>query len=311
MRAVAVDAERRLVLAEVAPPARAPHEALVEVRAFSLNRGEVHTALTQSAAGDRPGADFAGVVVEPPDGSGFKPGDRVVGIKPGAAWAERIVVPSVLLAPLPDGTSFDQASALPTAGLTAEYALAKAGELSRKKVLISGATGGVGVIAVQLAAQAGAHVVAHARNPEHVALLRRLGAHAVALTTDDAAGRYDLIFESLGGAFLGEALGWLASRGVCVLVGNSAGTVTTFDASKFRHGDGTGIYGGTTMYGFYLGEELWRALPGAPLAALAAKVAAGTLDPMVEVVEPWTNVDRVARDLMDRRFVGKAVLTVG
>ena len=311
MRAVIVESlpERRLVLRDVPESSRGEGEVLVRVRAISLNRGEVNEALTGASPGPRPGVDFSGVVEEAPEGSGFQAGDRVAGLRPAGAWAERIAVPPFLLARVPDGVGFEQAAALPVAGLTAMLALAKGAPLANRRVLVTGATGGVGLLAVQLAARAGAHVTALARAEAHRSILERAGAHAVAIGSAraEAGAPYHLILESVGGALLGEALGWLASRGGCVLVGNSGGATTTFDADRFRMGGG-GVYGGTTLYGFYLGEELERAPPGQPLMDLLQKVAEKSLDPMISVTASWSRIHDVATALLERRFLGKAVL---
>ena len=98
---------------------RWPHrgEALVEVRAFSINRGELRMLRT-AADGWRPGWDFAGILRSDVDG-GPKAGARVVGIRQGGTWSERVTVPEGSMAELPDGVSFTQAATLPTAGLTA------------------------------------------------------------------------------------------------------------------------------------------------------------------------------------------------
>jgi NADPH:quinone reductase-like Zn-dependent oxidoreductase len=119
-----------------------------------------------------------------------------------------------------------------------------------------------------------------------------------------AEGPFDLVLESIGGRTLSAALEMLAPGGTCVVFGASESAVTTFDAGKFRPG-------GTTLYGLYLGWELQFEPPAVGLARLAQMVGEGALDPMVEVVRPWTEVAQTAQDLMDRRYVGKAVLTLG
>lgn len=310
MRAVVVQTQTpgRLALAQVAPPQPLPHEALVAVKAFSINRGEVKTALTEAADGFRPGWDFAGVVSQAAaDGSGPRAGARVVGMIFAGAWAETVAVPAFMLAELPDAVGFSDAATLPVAGLTAVHALRKRGELKGRKVLITGASGGVGVFAIQLAAAAGAEVTAAIRGPAREALVRRLGAAHVAIGDLESArgfGPFDLILESVGGETLGAALTLLAGQGVCVLFGASDTPVTTFDARRFR-------VGGTSLYGLFLGDELSRDPPAPALAELAGRLAAGTLDPVIEVEAGWGEIARVAEDLMARRYVGKAVLTVG
>src|SRR5262249_21046881 len=130
-RAVVVDlqAPGRLVIASVRDPTPDRGEAIVRVRAISLNRGEVRRA-GMAAAGWRPGWDLAGEVERAAtDGSGPRVGARVVGMLGEGAWAERVAVPTHALAALPDNVTFSQAASLPVAGLTALYALEKGGLL--------------------------------------------------------------------------------------------------------------------------------------------------------------------------------------
>src|SRR6266700_5699903 len=166
IRAVVVDpsSEARLALRdiELAPAAR--DDVTVRVTAISLNRGEVNRALSQAEAGARPGWDFAGVVeAAAVDGTGPAVGTRVVGMLPSGAWAERLRAPSHAVAALPDSVSDAQAATLPVAGLTALHALRQGGLLLGRKVLVDGASGGVGHLACQLAAAAGAQVWGYVR----------------------------------------------------------------------------------------------------------------------------------------------------
>jgi threonine dehydrogenase-like Zn-dependent dehydrogenase len=174
IRAVVVDpsSEGRLALRDVELPAAGPDDLTVRVTAISLNRGEVNRALSQSEAGARPGWDFAGVVEQSAaDRSGPAAGTRVVGMLPSGAWAERLRAPSYAVAALPDGVSDAQAATLPVAGLTALHALRQGGLLLGRKVLVDGATGGVGHLAVQLAAASGATVYGHVRRAQQKALI--------------------------------------------------------------------------------------------------------------------------------------------
>jgi NADPH:quinone reductase-like Zn-dependent oxidoreductase len=156
-RAVVVDPEApgRLVIRPVADPVPDRGEAVVRVRALSLNRGEVRRA-GMAAAGWRPGWDLAGEVERAAaDGTGPAVGARVVGLLNEGAWAERVVVPSHALAELPGKVTYSQAATFPVAGLTALHALARGGLALGRRVLVTGATGGVGDFAVQLARLAG------------------------------------------------------------------------------------------------------------------------------------------------------------
>ena len=306
-RAVVVDpdAPGRLVLMPVDDPAPDRGEAVVRVHAISLNRGEVRRS-TMAPAGWRPGWDLAGTIERPAaDGSGPAAGARVVGLLPEGAWAERVAVPTHALAALPDKVTFAQAATFPVAGLTALHALAKGGLLLGRRVLVTGATGGVGDFAVQLARLAGAHVTGTARRAEQGAAVRGLGAHEVVVgDAIPASPKYDLIVESVGGRTLGTALAALARGGVCVTLGVSAGSEVTFDARSFF------ISGCSTLYGLYLFTELGAEPASVGLKRLAGLVADGQLMPHISVERPWTEIGKVAEDLMARRFPGKAVLSV-
>jgi NADPH:quinone reductase-like Zn-dependent oxidoreductase len=306
-RAIVVDpdAPGRLVIRPVPEPAPDRAEAVVRVRAISLNRGEVRRS-GMAAAGWRPGWDLAGTVERPAaDGSGPRADARVVGMLNEGAWAERVAVPTDRLAALPDKVTFSQAATFPVAGLTALHALAKGGLLLGRRVLVTGATGGVGDFAVQLARLAGAHVTASARRADQIPTLRELGAHEVLVAEEiPPTPKYDLVIESVGGRTLGTALRALQRGGVCVTLGVSAGAEVTFDAREFF------VAGRTTLYGLYLFTELGNEPASVGLRRLAELVAAGQLSPHVSLERPWGEIAQVAQDLIARRFPGKAVLTL-
>lgn len=295
----------RLALAPVPPAEPGRSEAIVRVAAFSLNRGEVRRALTMAPPGWRPGWDLAGIVERAAaDGSGPRAGARVVGLLPEGAWADRVAVPAHALAELPATVTLDQAATLPVAGLTALLALAKGPALLGRRALVTGATGGVGDFAIQLARLGGAHVTALVRRADQAEGARALGAHEVIVGDEVTAGPYDLVVESVGGRTLATALASLAEGGTCVTLGVSAASEVTFDARQFF------LTGRATLYGFILFRELGAEPAGAGLARLARLVADGRLVPHVRVTAPWTDVDAVARQLLQRRFAGKAVLAV-
>jgi NADPH2:quinone reductase len=305
--AVVVDPEApgRLVISPVPEPTANRDEALVRVHAISLNRGEVRRS-GMAAAGWRPGWDLAGVVERAAaDGAGPAVGARVVGFLIEGAWAQRVVVPKNALAELPDKVTFSQAATFPVAGLTALHALGKGGPLLGKRVLVTGATGGVGDFAVQLARLAGAHVTAGVRRADQTATVRQLGAHEVVVGDAIApTPKYDVIIESVGGTTLGTALAALQRGGVCVTLGVSASSEVTFDAREFF------VTGRSTLYGFYVFTEFVGEPASVSLRRLADLVAAGQLSPHISLERPWKEIGQVAQDLMARRFPGKAVLLV-
>src|SRR5262249_31404443 len=157
IRAVVVDPSMpgRLAIREVGLRDPARDEVEVRVTAISLNRGETRRALQVAEPGWRPGWDFTGIVeTAAADGSGPKPGARVVGILPSGAWAERVNCRSHAVAVLPEGVSDAQAANLPVAGFTALHALRPGGVLLGRKVVVGGASGGVGHLPFPLAARA-------------------------------------------------------------------------------------------------------------------------------------------------------------
>ncbi len=308
IRAVVVDpaAPQRLAIRDVAAPAPLPSEALVRVAAISLNLGEVRRTTT-AEAGWRPGWDFAGVVEQAAaDGTGPQKGARVVGMLGSGAWAELVAAPVNILAQLPQNVSFAQAATLPVAGLTAYRALSKGGLLLGRRVLITGATGGVGHFAVQLARQAGAHVVGTARRPERAAMVSEAGAHQVVVGEDLEVARqygpYHLILDSIGGQVLGKALSMLAPDSTCVNFGVSGSGEATFELRSFF------TTGGANFYGFILFHELERKAGAEDLGVLASLVADGRLRPTIDREAPWTEISSAVQQMLERRFTGKIVL---
>jgi NADPH2:quinone reductase len=292
-------------LAEVDAPVPAAREALVEVRAVSLNRGEARY-LPRREEGTVHGWDVAGVVrTAADDGTGPAEGARVVGLVDEGAWAELAAVRADRLAELPEGVSFEQASTLPVAGLTAVRAFAVAGSLLGRRVLITGGSGGVGRVAVQLAHRAGAHVTAVAANPDRAEGLPELGADEVIYELEPEGERFDVILESVGGASLAAALARVAPAGIVIAFGISSGEPTTFDVAGFYPRKGA------RLYGLRVFDELDRHHSAVrDLRFLAEEVAAGRLDTQIGLTASWREAGPALQALIERRVRGKAVLTI-
>jgi NADPH:quinone reductase-like Zn-dependent oxidoreductase len=228
----------------------------------------------------------------------------VVGLVRAGAWAQLAAVPVTRLAPVPHDVPDVQAAALPTAGLTALCSMEVAGLLLGKRMLVTGATGGVGRIAVQLGRASGARVTALARNPDATAgLLHRLGAETV---TRDPAGDFDFILDAVGGATFGLAIEHLAPRGIVVNIGTQSDDETvTFRASRFDRSPGARV---CTLNLF---EELdAQASAASGLARLCALVASRHLDAQIELEGSWRDPALAIDALLTRRMGGKAVLHV-
>jgi NADPH2:quinone reductase len=305
MHAVFTDptATPRLVIREVPPPVATSSTALVRVAAISLNAGETRRALAATTS-YVPGWDFAGVIeTAADDGSTPPAGTRVFGFILQGSWAERINARGSLLAAIPDAITFAQAAAIPVAGVTALYCLETAGPVIGRRVLITGAAGGVGRFACQLAALAGGDVVAISRRPELAARLRADGVTAtIFASTEDAkaAGEYDIVLDSVGGEPLTTAISALAPHGVCVTCGNSALAPTSFDALElYRRSN--------TIRAVGLGSNLSASF-SSHLARLADLVVRGRLHGPIDTEQPWTTIAQAADRLLRGDVAGKLVL---
>jgi NADPH2:quinone reductase len=288
-------------LRRVPDPQPASDHVLVQIEAFSINRGELGLFAARPEAW-RPGQDIAGrVLVAAADGSGPPAGARVVAMVDFGGWAQRVAVPVERLAPLPGTVAAERAAGFGIAGLTALRALRRGDGLLGARVLITGASGGVGTFAVQLAAAGGAEVTALTGTHRSVGL-EALGAHRVITSLDDADGDFDLVLESIGGEVLLAALRRTAPRGHLVLLGTSSGEPAPITISSFRG------HVRQTVHPFWVhgsGEPV-----GEDLAALARLTARGLLDPVVGWAGPWDRLDEAMQALRERRVAGKAILRV-
>jgi NADPH:quinone reductase-like Zn-dependent oxidoreductase len=288
-------------LREVPEPQPAANEAIVEVRAFSLNRGELRLFQARPE-GWRPGQDISGVVVRAAaNGSGPKTGERVVALTDNAGWAERAAVPTHRMAVLPDNVLLEEAAALPVAGLTALRTLRHGAPLLGKRVLITGAAGGVGHLATQIAARSGAHVTAVVSSAERGRHL--LGVEEIVEGTDRAQGLFALILEAAGGASLAAAIAHVKPKGTIVIFGNSSGEPTPISFRDFAEHPNARIQ----SFSYFTSEAEERFAPD--LALLVSLVADGSLKPHL-VENSWRELAKIGPQLRDRNIRGKAVFHI-
>lgn len=206
-----------LEIKDLEQPLPKDNEVLIRVRAASVN------PLDWRMKRQRPGVDVSGEVVTlGVDAKAFKPGDAVFGIC-SRAFAEYVCARESALVPKPDGVSFDQAAAIPVAGLSALQGLRDKGHLQPgQSVLINGAAGGVGTFSVQIAKSFGATVTAVC-STKNVDYVRSLGADRVIdYTRDDftQGGQvYDLLLDNSGNRTIAEMSRVLSPKGKCVMLG--------------------------------------------------------------------------------------------
>lgn len=304
MRALVADssAPGRITFGEVPEPVPAPGEVLVKVCAFSINRGEMRM-LGTAADGWRPGWDFAGILRSDVD-DGPKAGARVVGIRRGETWAEYVAVPAAWIAELPDSLSFAGAAALPTAGLAALRMLRMGPAILGRRILVTGASGGVGRFVIQLAHLGGAEVTALVSTRSARAEgLRQLGADDVVADIDELHGRFDLILESVGGDTLGRLVTKVDPQGTMVMFGNSSEEPTTFNVRDIYNDALVRLQGFELFFG---GDPFGR-----DLAYLTSLVADGKLDPQLGGEMPWGEITDAMDRLRSRDVPGKISLTLG
>lgn len=306
-------------LGELPDPRPAAGEVLVEIHAAGLNRADLLQLRglypPPADESDVPGLECSGRIVElGPEATSWEVGDRVMALTAGGGQGELAAVPAGQLMPLPERLSFAQGAAIPEAGLTAWTNLVAEGGLAAgETVLISGANGGVGSFAVQLARALGARVLAAGRDRERLEPLRKLGADELLLLGDDLPKRVrqvtggrgaELALDLVGGEQLPRMLGSLAPRGRCVLVGITAGPRAEIDLADL-------LRRRLKLIGSVL-----RSRPRAEKAELVSaftafalpRITAGELDPWIDTVLPFDRVADAYRRMATAGAKGKIVL---
>ncbi|HKA09861.1 MAG TPA: zinc-binding dehydrogenase [Candidatus Dormibacteraeota bacterium] len=287
---------------EVDEPSPASGELVLEVRSASLNRGEL--SLLAARPGWGPGQDVAGVVLEAAaDGSGPPEGARAVAVVDQAGWADRVAAPTSRVARLPDGVEFGAGATLGVAGLTALRALRLGGDLLGRDVLVTGASGGVGRFAVQLAAIAGARVTAAVGSADRGEGLEGLGAARTVVGDEDLGGPFDFVMEGVGGGSLERSVHALTPGGGVALFGAVAGEPARLGLADFR-----GCPGARIQSFFIYSTDVGTF--GRDLAFMAGLVAKGKLRPQIGLEVSWRNLGAAVESLRGRRVRGKAILRI-
>ena len=305
-------------LAQIGIPEVADNQVLVRVHAAGLDRGTWHLMVGQPyvlrlALGFRkpktpvPGLDLAGTVVAVGSAvTKFSPGEEVFGTGHGS-FAEYTVAPEDQLARKPRSLSFEQAAVVPVSGLTALLALTDVGRVETgQRVLIIGASGGVGSYAVQLAKALGAEVTG-VSSPAKLDLVRSLGAdHVIDYTREDFADgehRYDLILDIGGNPTLSRLRRALTHTGTAVIVGGEQGGRLTGLGRQLR----------AVALSLFIRQRLTFFVSkerGSDLERLTEFIEADQLTPSIDQIFSLDRVPEAMRHFVAGKVRGKVAITV-
>ena len=316
-----------LALAERPDPHPGPGEVVLDVAATAVNRADLLQRQGRypppPGASDVLGLECSGTVHEVGPGvERWQVGDEVCALLAGGGYAERVLVPAGQVMAVPDGVDLVTAAALPEVACTVWSNLFMvAGLRPGETVLVHGGAGGIGTMAIQLAAALGATVAATAGSPEKLEVCRSLGATVtvdyrtedfVAVVTEATRDRpggpgADVVLDNMGAAYLARNLEVLATSGRLVVIGMQGGSRAELDLGTLLRKRAAVV--GTTL----------RARPTAEKAAICAAVeqhvwplvADGSVRPVVHDRVPLTEVGRAHRIVEDGAHVGKVLLTVG
>ena len=322
MRAIVQErygAADKLHLAQIPTPRPADDEVLLRVHAAGLDRGTWHLMtgapyVVRLALGFRgpknpvPGLDVAGTVVAVGSGdTGFSVGDEVFGIAKGS-FAEYAAARADKLVRKPASLSFEQAAVVPVSAMTAWRALVDVGRVEAgQKVLVLGASGGVGSYAVQVAAAAGAEVTGVA-SAAKLDLVRSLGAkHVLDYASDDFADgtrRYDLIIDIAGNPSLTRMRRALTPRGTAVLVGGEEGGPLTGGVDRQVRAMVLSLFVGQRLTGFVPRER------ASDLEQVAELIVAGGVAPSIDRTYPLEAAPEAMRRLAAGDVRGKVAIAV-
>ncbi len=307
-----------LQVVDVAEPVGGPDDVVVEVAACGvawpdllLTRGEYQLKPPVPFA---PGAEVAGTVRSAPAGSDLSAGDPVVAVCGVGGWQETVAVPAASVLALPAGLDFAVAAGLPFNALTVHFALARRGQVqSGDTVLVHGASGGIGVAAVQLARAYGARVLAVVSTEAKIDVARAAGADEVLLVDgfkdrvkELTGGRgVDVVVDPVGGDRFTDSLRSLAPEGRLLVVGFTGGEIPQVKVNRLLLnnvsvvGVGWGAFLATSPD--YM-QQQW--------AELRTLIESGAFVPPAVVEHRFEDAAQVLRSMDDRTLVGKAVLVL-
>lgn len=303
--------------AEAPEPAADADGLVVDVRAIGINYPDL--LMTQGSYQVKPavpfvpGSEIAGVVREAPEGSGWKPGDRVAAFVWSGAYAERVYVPLNAVFPLPPGMDFRTGAATIINYHTTHFALARRGQLKRgDSLLVLGAGGGIGSAAAQVGRGLGARVIGGVANEAQLDAAREAGAHEVLVLDEGFSKRVreltegrgvDVVLDPLGDWLFGEAIRALAPEGRILVVGFAAGAIPELKVNRLllKNVSAVGV-----AWGAFL--DIDKELMSTASRALADMYAAGELHPLVGAEFGFDDIPAALNRLSRGEIRGKGVV---
>jgi NADPH2:quinone reductase len=308
-----------LVLADIPDPVAAPGEVVAKVEAVGLNFFDTLIIAgkyqTKPSFPFSPGGEFAGVVESVGTGvTEFAPGDRVMGYTNFNAARERTAVAARQIVKLPADLDFDRAAALTITYGTAYYALEHRARMRPGETLaVLGASGGVGLAAVELGREMGARVIACASTDDKLAFARAHGAHEgvnydredlrAALKRLGGEHGIDVVFDPVGGPYSEPALRSLAWEGRHLVVGFAAGEIPKLPLNLV-------LLKSCAVLGVFWGQWVHHDAREykAAIGRLARWCAEGKLSCHIQQVYPLAAAPQALRALAERRVMGKLLL---
>ena len=309
-----------LTFEELPSPRPGPGEAVVAVRAASVNFPDVliiqNKYQFKPPLPFSPGSELAGVVKEVGEGAGgFKPGDRVMAFTAYGAFAEEVKVDAARLLPMPEGMDFPSAAAFLLTYATSDHALRDRGALQAgETLLVLGASGGVGLAAIEIGKALGARVIACASSAEKLAVCREHGADAgIDYAREDLRERIkaltdgrgvDVVYDPVGGSYTEPAFRSLAWRGRLLVVGFAAGEIPKLPLNL-------ALLKGASVVGVFWGDFARREPRqfADSVRQLGAWYAEGKLRPHVSQTLPLERAADALKLMAARQVKGKIVLT--
>ncbi|HZP12304.1 MAG TPA: NADPH:quinone oxidoreductase family protein [Nevskiaceae bacterium] len=310
----------QLAFEDVTLPAVKPTEVKIQIKGAGVNfpdtliiQGKYQLKATPPFT---PGGEVAGVVLEVGEKvKHLRAGDAVAALVPTGAYAEEVIAPADGVMPLPRGMDFKDAAAFPFVYGTTIHALKQRGQLkSGETLLVLGASGGVGLAAVQLGKLMGAKVIAAASSPEKLEVCKQHGADMLIdysktslkeeikkLTKGQGA---DVIYDPVGGALGEECLSCIAWNGRYLVIGFASGPIPNLAANRL-------LLKGAAAVGVFWGAFVMRE-PKANwenFQQLFQWYGEGRLKPYISQTAPLADAPKILREMMERKVTGKVVLT--